>query len=258
MGPHEPYLSGLRRGFSEGVVDSYQARRKFARDRDSLTDDQKRTVENLYWHCIHYLDDHVADLLSFVPDDVVVAIMGDHGEEFDHGAYRYARLYDECVRVPLFTKNLAGVTADIAVRQLDLAPSVLDELGIDAPDAWEGRPATGEPRPSFMLSHSPHLGASYVGKRTPEAKLIRTYEGSVDESTSAEFFDLGDDPHETENLYRVASRREQVRTFERAVGEFVDRDGIREGLQYGTSLGREEEHGDEVGVEERLKALGYK
>ena len=258
MDPHEPYLPGLRRGLSEGMIDSYRILRKFARDRRSLSEDETRTVENLYWHCIDYLDDHVGDLLSFVPDDAVVAMLGDHGEEFAHGAYRHARLYDECVRVPLLTRNLSGVTADAAARQLDLAPTVLDELGIDVPDAWEGRPAAGDPRPSFMLNHSPHLGASYVGRRTSDAKLVRTYEGSIDDSVTTEFFDLEADPRETENLHGTGDRRSEVREFERAVDGFLDRPEVRGGIRRGTEPETEEVTGTDEHVEERLEALGYR
>lgn len=174
MDPPEPYLLGLRRSLREGVGDSHRTLLKFAQDRRSLTEDEKRTIENLNWHCINYLDDHIGDLLSFLPDDAVVAMLGDHGEEFDHGAYRHARLYDECVRVSLLTRNVNGITEDVAVRQLDLAPTLLDQLAIDLPDEWESRPVSAEPRPSLMLNHSPHLGASYVGRRTPDAKLINT------------------------------------------------------------------------------------
>lgn len=55
-----------------------------------------------------------------------------------------------------------------------------------------------------------HLGASYVESRTPEAKMIRTYEGSVNDPVAPELFGLDADLGETENLYQTADRRTQV------------------------------------------------
>lgn len=79
----------------------------------------------------------------------------------------------------------------------------------------------------------------------------------TDEPTSTEFFNLEDDPHETGNLYNEG-QEDQVETFERAVDEFVDRDGISEGSQYRTSPGTEGDERQEAVVEDRLEAFGYK
>ncbi|WP_152042434.1 sulfatase-like hydrolase/transferase [Salinigranum salinum] len=263
MDPHEPYLPGFRRGLGEGVVDSYRTIWKFARDRQSLSPAERETVENLYWRCVDYLDDHVEDLFSLVPDDAIVILVGDHGEEFAHGAYRHARLYDECVRVPLLTKNLSRDRVrdgDAAVRQLDLAPTVLEELGIAIPERWEGRPANGDPRPSFMLNHSPHLGKSYVGRRTETAKLVKTYDRVDAEPTRTEFFDLRADPAEEENRYAAQSQSgdERLERLERDLAEFLDRPEIREGIRRGTEPDVDDATLADDAVAERLKALGYR
>jgi hypothetical protein len=81
-----------------------------------------------------------------------------------------------------------------------------------------------------------------VGRWTRDTKLINIYEELTDESTSTEFSNLEDNPHETGNLYNEG-QEEQVGTFERAVDEFVDRDGISEGLQCGTPWGPGETRG---------------
>lgn len=258
MDPHEPYLPGLRRGFSEGVVNSYWTLRKFARDRQSLSKNEKQTIQNLYWHCIDYLDAHIHELFSFVPEDAIVVLMGDHGEEFDHGAYRHARLYDECVRVPFLSKNLAqGRIGEAPIRQIDLAPTILAELGIEAPATWLGEPMSGEPRHTHLLNHSPHRGESYAGVRTSDGKLVKTFAEGLENEPTTDFFDLRADPREETNRYEHADD-ERIRDLESDLDEFLAEEGIREGVQYGTEPNIGEREDNEETVEERLSALGYR
>jgi len=95
MEPHEPYYPGLRRGASVGLIQSYYSLHKFYEDRSQLSEAEKETIELLYMACIDYLDAQFSSVLEFIPDDALIVITGDHGEEFDHGSYRHARLYDE-------------------------------------------------------------------------------------------------------------------------------------------------------------------
>ncbi|OYR83447.1 hypothetical protein DJ72_07315, partial [Halorubrum distributum] len=259
MDPHEPYLPGLRRGLSEGVVNSYRTLQKFAQDRQALSVSEKATIRNLYWHCIDYLDAHINELLSFIPEDAIVVLMGDHGEEFDHGAYRHARLYDECIRVPFLSKNLARERIEEApIRQIDLAPTILAELGIETPAMWIGEPVSGESRRTYLLNHSPHRGESYVGMRSSDEKLVKTFSEGMENDLTTEFFDLQTDPHEKNNLYNGSMDRKQLRDLESDLDRFLVEKEIREGIKYGTAPDtRKGERGEEV-VEERLSALGYK
>ncbi|MCF2166882.1 hypothetical protein [Halobacterium salinarum] len=43
-----------------------------------------------------------------------------------------------------------------------------------------------------------------------EAKLVRTYDRSMDEPTSTEFFGPDDDPHEAKKLYRDNSQQTEA------------------------------------------------
>lgn len=222
MDPHEPYLLGLRRGLSEGVVNSYRTLQKFAQDRQSLSESEEETIRNLSWHCIDHLDAHIHELLSFIPEDAIVVFMGDHGEEFDHGAYRHARLYDECVRVPFLSKNLARERIEEApIRQTDLAPTILAELGIATPAMWIGEPVSGESRHTYLLNHLPHRGESYVGVRTFDEKLVKTFSEGMENEPTTEFFDIQADPHEKNNMYNESADDKRVRDLESDLDEFL-------------------------------------
>ena len=211
---------------------------------------QQATAERLYRGCIEFVDAHLRSLLSFVPDDAIVVVVGDHGEEFDHGAYRHARLYDECVRVPLFVRNLPEVSSTARVRQLDLAPSVVARLGLPVPAEWQGEPCDGTTRDSFMVNHSPHRSESYLGVRTDRYKYIETFAAATGDRSRTELYDLATDPGERQNL---AGREGEVELeLASKVEWFRDRHDIEAGLSRGTRVAT-----GSADPSERLEALGY-
>jgi arylsulfatase A-like enzyme len=76
-------------------------------------------------------------------DGAVIAYTADHGEEFrDHGSWGHGTtLYDELVHVP-FALRVPGLPArHIAqpVSLVDLAPTLLDALGIRSPPTFQGQ-----------------------------------------------------------------------------------------------------------------------
>ncbi len=78
-------------------------------------------------------------------DDAVIMVTSDHGEEFgEHGivGWHAHSLYDELLRVPLLIKlsgsRGAGRSVEAQVRGIDLAPTILDELGLPIPPSFEG------------------------------------------------------------------------------------------------------------------------
>lgn len=251
MDPHEPYYPGLKRWLGVGPVRARRALAQFQEDRLSMTDGHRETIERLYWGCVDFVDRSLRSLLAFVPDDALLVVTADHGEEFDHGAYRHARLYDECVRVPLFTRNLPGVAATDRLRQLDLSPSVLSRLGLEPPDDWVGRPADGTVRPSFMLNHSPHRDEQYLGLRTDRYKLIRTVDLGSDGRTDTELYDLATDPRETRDLSGTDRESGTLESLTDRLDEFRTRHDVETGITRGTGSRPEST------PEDQLEALGY-
>jgi len=72
-------------------------------------------------------------------DDAVVLVVGDHGEEFwDHGGFEHGHSHHrEVLRVPLILRRPggpSGVTRAERVRQLDVAPTVLNAAGLEPSD----------------------------------------------------------------------------------------------------------------------------
>ena len=99
----------------------------------------------LYEGEIAWVDAHVGTLLERLDtlglaDKTLVVVVGDHGDEFfEHGGIGHHRtLYDESVKVPMLLRLPgrlpAGKAVHGAVSVDDLVPTVLDVLGLPAPE----------------------------------------------------------------------------------------------------------------------------
>ena len=101
----------------------------------------------LYDAEIRYTDDHLARLFAQlekwgIGDDVIIAIVSDHGDEFgEHGQRGHHKtLYEEVMRVPMVIRAHglipAGTRVGQSVANYDLAPTLLDLAGLGE---WPGR-----------------------------------------------------------------------------------------------------------------------
>lgn len=167
-GPARSYYPGLRRGLDEGLLRTYLSLVRHAKQSDP-GEDVTEIIKSLYWRCVDQFDQRLALFVDALPDNVVVVLTGDHGEELYHGNIGHARLYDEVIRVPFYSRNLAG-KSDSMVRHLDLPPRILKTVGGSVPDEWEGT-ASPTDDPAFCLNHAPGFDATYAGVRMTSEKL---------------------------------------------------------------------------------------
>jgi arylsulfatase A-like enzyme len=134
-------------------------------------------------------------------DETIVVVTGDHGEAFGdpHPTWGHGfRLYDEGVRVPLMIWSpalFAQGRRDATVGgHVDMGPTVLDLLGVDAPAEWEGRSLFAPERPPrvyFYAANDDYL----LGLRENDLKYV--YNASRGRDL---LFDLARDPDETHDL----------------------------------------------------------
>ena len=251
MDVHVPFLPGFRRSVSSGLVRTLRSHYEFSKHHSEVDEETLATLEALYWECVDFLDDQIRRVFEFLDDDAVVVVVGDHGEEFHHGKYGHARLYDECVRVPLFVSPSATEWFSGAeqVRQLDIPATIASNLGFDVPSNWDGTPHGDEVRGSFLLNHSPMLNRAYTGIRTEERKLIKTFDAETQRHLRTEAYDLAADPDETKDVSGTVEWQGRLLT---ELEEFVsDGDIAGNMMEDGTDL-------HDSTVETRLRTLGYK
>jgi arylsulfatase A-like enzyme len=173
---------------------------------------------------IAFVDERIGELLGALDraglaDDTLVAVTADHGEGLlAHGQMAHGvHLYEEAVRVPLLLRwpgvVPAGRVVEAPVALVDLAPTLLELLGVPAPEAaFQGeslaRAVVGgaEPDPERAIHlQRRHYDGERVGEEWIEGDLYGVRQGrwkylESGDGSRRELYDLAADPGETENL----------------------------------------------------------
>jgi lipoteichoic acid synthase len=112
-----------------------------------------------YLNVLHETDRHLGRFLDGLRErglagNTLVVITGDHGEAFGEPHETWGHdfeVWQESVQVPLIVWSPAlfagGARRETVVGHIDIDPTVLDLLGIEAPGGWEGRSAFDPARP---------------------------------------------------------------------------------------------------------------
>jgi tetratricopeptide (TPR) repeat protein len=171
-----------------------------------------RYADDLYDGEIAYADSQLGELLALlgdldVRDRTLVIMTSDHGEGLgEHGEMTHSLLiHDATVHVPLVIEAPGVLPQGQVVRRqvslVDIAPTVLDLLGVDAPVQFDGvslltAPEDGEMRPAYIETLSTftlHGWAPLMGVRRDDYKYVL--------APRRELYDLREDPGELNNLY---------------------------------------------------------
>jgi arylsulfatase len=194
-----------------------------------------------------------------VLDRAYVVVTSDHGEEFDeHGSFLHGRaLYEESIRVPLLlvppahATRLQGIAVDDDVSLIDVAPTLLELLGLPPEPRFEGRSLLarigGEERGGDVRVELPQMNDKDA--RLHSAGLIRgSLKLLLDPSGRPALYDLEADPAELDPdpSEHADARAALLRAHE---------DGSR--ILTGTEIRDPETRPLEDEERERLEAIGY-
>ena len=178
--------------------------------------DDGKTYEkavNYYDNGVREFDAVVASLLEALKrkrylDDAVVAVTGDHGDSLgEHGLWGHGNgLTEEVLRVPFLLLNY-GYKPQSELdplawpSQVDIAPTILAELGMPIPATWSGVALQRGPvrRDFVFLEQGARLGLV----DTREGRGRWKYWEDLREGTAAAF-DLERDPREMRNALAEA------------------------------------------------------
>jgi arylsulfatase A-like enzyme len=157
MGPHDPYEPAPEyrerydTGYRGPLDGSHDPLHAIHTERLQLTAGELGHVVSLYDAEIAEVDARIGRVLAALDelgltDDTLVAFTSDHGEEL-YGRYSYFfhswSIYDSVLKVPLILSAPRQLprdtTVDTVVESIDLAPTVLEVLGIPVPSSYEGR-----------------------------------------------------------------------------------------------------------------------
>jgi arylsulfatase A-like enzyme len=234
--PHYEYRRHPQYGYAAESVGRLRGGESIHDLRDmgpSLAAEEVEFLESVYDEEVRFTDAGIGRLLDALEqrgldDDTLVVATADHGEEFfGRGWLGHTRtLYEEVIRVPLIVRvpgsAVRGRIVDAPVSLVSLMPTILDYLGIDAPDAaFQGpslrpliegssdaelSPVRSEVRfivldPKNVLAEKVAFKHALIDGRH---KLIKDFR-----EQSYELYDLERDPGEREDL--AASRPELLR-----------------------------------------------
>jgi arylsulfatase A-like enzyme len=182
---------------------------------------------DIYDNAIRWTDQTLAILLAHLEElgltsKTLIVIGSDHGEAFlERGFEGHARqVYRETTEVPLllsFPFRLEpGVVFEARTRNVDLWPTILDLLGLAAPEGIDGQSlvpellaaARGEPSPDAERTAVAHLDQSWGQRGRPARPSVAVTDGQLryvrarsEHGRSVEkLFDASRDPRELEDL----------------------------------------------------------
>lgn len=191
-------------------------RQRYPRQPGEVRDmDEMRELIDGYDCGIRYADDHVGLLLAAleeqgVLDDTVIIVSSDHGENYSElGLYaEHATADHGTCRIPMIIrwpgKQQGCVDAGLHYN-LDLAPTLAELLGVDAPEVWDGKSYAAAltdgadcGRDHLVISQCAHTCQRSV--RWGDHLWVRTWHDFYHLFPEEMLFNIKDDPRETTNL----------------------------------------------------------
>jgi N-acetylglucosamine-6-sulfatase len=203
------------------------------------------TLYRQYMETLLAVDDSIGRVLEVLQrknllESTLVVYMGDNGYAWgEHGMVDKRAAYEESMRVPLLMQCpeliKAGTVISQIVANIDLAPTLLEAAGLEAPSGIDGR--------SFLpllqgrtIPWRDHLLYEYYWEwnfpqtpthhalRTTRYKYIRPY-GLWDVD---ELYDLENDPHEIKNLAQEPQHQARIKEMKAQLFQILkETDGMK-------------------------------
>lgn len=176
-------------------------------------------MTNLYDNSIYQVDHFIENIFSILDQkgylkNSLVFIIGDHGEGLgEHGHFGHSfHLHQEDIGIPMliYDNDLSFIKNIEFASQLDIAPTMIDRLGLKIPESWQGNSLHQETNNRFTI-HQTRRGLSpcfaFVMRKDHRIiKFMKCGDSTITDKNLSEFFseeelyDLSNDPHEKNNL----------------------------------------------------------
>jgi arylsulfatase A-like enzyme len=225
--PHEPYIA--RGQWAEGAGQTYKSTRIPPRNSGMVVGYRKGImleevdrlhVEDLYNREVEFTDRQLGRFLDRVAelgllDNTMIIFTADHGEEFweHHDVSHGHTFFSEVVRVPMVIRlpdgfPVARSEIDTQVRLVDVAPTVLDFLGLPALDLAEGQSLLPLIRGEEEPLDRPAFYESMIYYRDLKGYCDGEFKYVLDEDTGDDqLYNMAADPREQVNIAEVDLER---------------------------------------------------
>ena len=179
---------------------------------DRPPEPSRRHGETGYTAELAYVDRVLGDFLGAVDrlglmQKALIVFTSDHGEglgqhsETSHGYF----IYQSTLHVPLIihwptgSKRISQSRVDEPASLLDVAPTILDEIGLARPNQMRGRSLVDLRGSEAVYSESTYA-RNHFGCATLRSLRLDTYK--YIDAPKPELYDLAHDPEELRNLYK--------------------------------------------------------
>jgi UTP--glucose-1-phosphate uridylyltransferase len=149
----------------------------------------------------------VLDAIAAAPyaDRTAIIVTADHGEALgEHGVQRHGfSTYDEEMRVPLivYVPGRAPARVDAPRSTIDLAPTIAELFGVEAPEIWRGRSLVPDALAQAPEERPVFVDIPELDQRAPGQVFIYKGQKAVFSGMGGpRFFDLERDPGERDPL----------------------------------------------------------
>jgi arylsulfatase A-like enzyme len=186
-----------------------------------------RQFISLYCAMVKEVDDHIGMILDKLDeiklaDNTLIVFTADHGEMLgSHGMASKMSFYNEAVQVPLLMRFPGRIKAGTVVNQpvsgLDLFPTILDYMGVQAPlrDGYSLRSCIegkGQSGTEYRVSEWNTRNVPNYMIRTADWKLMMA--NSPDSHAVDALYDIKHDPWETNNLLATGNSKDAAKADE--------------------------------------------
>jgi len=203
-----------------------------------LTEEERKGIIASYYTSVEYLDKNVGLILNKVEelgigDSTLVVYIGDHGYLLnDHKRFEKHMMWEPAVRAPLIIQGgkqlKAGTKIEALTEFVDLAPTMLQAIGMDIPQELQGKSLlpllNGEKKYHKKFIFSEFLAdnkAMVRGERfkyiftTGKKDLAQGYQtGLPAPGITHRLYDLEKDPYETTNLYYKPNYQQEAKRLQ--------------------------------------------
>lgn len=235
------------------------------------TDEDLRYMKALYDAEIRYVDTLLEQLWLWVKDhmanqETILVIASDHGDEFmEHGGLGHGQtLEKEMLYIPLIFCGISDPEVrrvQQLVRNIDIAPTILEILDIGAPNAWDGKSLVELVRP-YSTDGVKHR-VSYARTGSLRSVTNDIWHGIWDiKNNTRKLYNNRTDPRGLNNVVAAnpsvmsSMQIQMITILEAALRNQASSLGNRDDFDQSTLAGDEEDF-DFSQLEEQLRALGY-
>jgi glucan phosphoethanolaminetransferase (alkaline phosphatase superfamily) len=173
----------------------------------------RQTVVNNYDNGVTQADATIKEVFAALQQkgylqSSLVVILADHGEGLgDRGANGFGHvnsLHQEFIRIPMliYDDSPAQYANLKFATQIDVAPTILDRLGLIIPSSWEGTSLLKPTIKSFTIHQTSLRNPCYAVLYRTDASIYKYIRCTV--GHTEELYELGSDPREQRNLIGAA------------------------------------------------------